>query len=44
MKHKKFQFLFNTSVLTFHQHAGEAKIPYFAQYSDVCEDSPVSTS
>ena len=26
------------------QHSGDAKNPYLAQYSDVCEDSPVSKS
>jgi len=26
------------------QHSGDAKNPYFAQYSDVCEDSPVNKS
>ena len=26
------------------QHSGDAKNPYFEQYSDVCEDSPVNKS
>jgi hypothetical protein len=29
---------------SFYQHSGDAKNLYFAQYSDVCEDSPVIVS
>ena len=30
--------------VTFYQQSGDAKKPYFVQYSDVVEDSPVITS
>ncbi|HYY71626.1 MAG TPA: hypothetical protein VE595_04375 [Nitrososphaeraceae archaeon] len=30
-----------TSIYLFYQQSGDAKKPYFAQYSAVCEDAPV---
>ena len=33
------------TIVTFYQQPGDAKKPYFAQYSDVvCEDAPVKAS
>lgn len=40
---QKLRFLYKKEIVDY-QHAGEASIPYLAQYSVVCEDVPVTVS